>query len=498
MNWLAALVLLSWPLIAFWLYRTQPLNRAATWTILGGQLLLPVGALAKVAPGIPPLDKTFIPNLAALLGCVVFAGRRVRFFTRIGLAEVFLLMLVGGPFITSMLNRDIVVTGGIPQPALTFYDAVSAAEGQLVAVLAFFVGRQFLREAADTEELLRILVIAELFYSLLALFEIRASPQLHYWLYGYPASSFAQQIRAGGYRPMVFVGHGLVTAFYLMSAVLAATALWRAKMRAGPVGGALAASYLGGVLMLSHSLGALAYAVIVAPLIALTRPRLQVRIAAVVAILAVIYPLARMGDLVPTQTLLEMSASFSADREESLGFRFNQEEQLLARAGERLMFGWGGYSRGHVYDIETGKDLSVLDGVWIIVLSAFGVTGFVALFGLLTLPIFRASAALRFCQTRRDAVLLGATTVILAVNVMDLLPNSPLTPWTWLICGSLLGRAEALRAAAPVRRVAKTAPPNPLPRPPLRAAGGASAPAGGPAARRDTARSPVGHAHKEP
>jgi hypothetical protein len=160
-----------------------------------------------------------------------------------------------------------------------------------------------------------------------------------------------------------------------------------------------------------------------------------------------------MSDLIPTRMLLDWSASYSADREESLAFRFTQEGQLLERASQRFMFGWGGYSRGHVYDIESGRDTSVTDGRWIIALGSWGLFGFLAEFGLLTLPIFRAAAALRFAESGRDLVFIAALALMLAINVVDLLPNSPLQPWTWLICGALLGRAEALRA--PVRRPAK-------------------------------------------
>jgi hypothetical protein len=455
MSWFAALVLLSWPAVSLWLYRTQPLSRATLWTILGGQFLLPVGALAKLAPGIPQLDKTFIPNLAALLGCVFVARRRVRFISRIGVAEVLLLMLISGPFITSMLNGDAVVTGGIPQPGLTWYDAASAAESAFVLLLPFFIGRQFLRNAADIEEILRTLVIAELFYSILMLIEIRLSPQLHVWVYGYAAGDFLQQIRSGGFRPMVFIGHGLWTAFYLMIAVLAATALWAGKTRVAPFPPAVVATYLGVVLALSHSLGAAVYAAMLAPLIRLTKPRLQMRVAVLLAIIALAYPSMRMTGIVPTRTLQDWSASYDAEREESLAYRFAQEGQLLDRASQRFMFGWGGYSRGHVYNLESGRDTSVTDGIWIMTLGSWGLFGFIAQFGLLTLSIFRAAKALRFVESPRNGVFLAGLALILAVNVLDLLPNSPLFPWTWLLCGALLGRAEALRA--PARRPAKPA-----------------------------------------
>src|SRR5215469_3781188 len=260
MSWFAALVLLSWPAVSLWMYRTQPLNRAAVCTILGGQFLLPTGTLAKLAPGIPQLDKTFIPNLAALLGCALFARQRVRFFSRIGLAEVLIFMLIGGPFITAMLNGDIAFTGRIPLPALTWYDAASTLENEFAMLLPFFIGRQFLRDAVDIEEILRILVIAELLYSIPTLMETRLSPQLHNWVYGYSAGNFLQQMRNGGYRPMVFIGHGLLNAFYLMTAVIAAAALWRTRTRVTPASPSFVAVYLGVVLALCHSFGALVYA----------------------------------------------------------------------------------------------------------------------------------------------------------------------------------------------------------------------------------------------
>ena len=45
---------------------------------------------------------------------------------------------------------------------------------------------------ADSEEILRVLIIAGLVYSVPMLFEIRLSPQLHNWIYGYYPSQFVQ------------------------------------------------------------------------------------------------------------------------------------------------------------------------------------------------------------------------------------------------------------------------------------------------------------------
>ena len=189
-NWFATLALLAWPVVALWLYQTRPVNQATLWTILGGYLLLPVGASIKLAEGIPQLDKISIPALAALAGCFFFARRPLRFWNGFGLAEVFLLIFLIGPFVTSELNNDPVVSGAVLSPGVGSYDGLSAIVGQFLFVLPFFLGRQLLRNSADIEEILRTLVIAGLLYSLPMLFEIRMSPQLHHWLYGYGPFGF--------------------------------------------------------------------------------------------------------------------------------------------------------------------------------------------------------------------------------------------------------------------------------------------------------------------
>jgi hypothetical protein len=81
-------------------------------------------------------------------------------------------------------------------------------------------------------------------------------------------------------------------------------------------------------------------------------------------------------------------------------------------------------------------------------MGKWGLVGFFAQFGLLALCVFRAATALNFSQSIKESVCLAALALIVAVNTFDLLPNGWLTPWTWLLVGTLLGRAEALSAAS--------------------------------------------------
>src|SRR4051794_24081234 len=135
-NWFAFVALLAWPVVALWLFHARPVNAALLWTILGGYLLLPVGASIKFE-GVLPLDKSSIPNLAALVGCLFIARRSLRLFHGFGIAEVLILMLLVGPFITSALNGDTIRIGERVLPGVGSYDGLSAAVGQFIFVLPF-------------------------------------------------------------------------------------------------------------------------------------------------------------------------------------------------------------------------------------------------------------------------------------------------------------------------------------------------------------------------
>lgn len=81
-------------------------------------------------------------------------------------------------------------------------------------------------------------------------------------------------------------------------------------------------------------------------------------------------------------------------------------------------------------------------------MGAFGLVGFVGTFGLLGLAVFRAATALKFTQTVREREYLAALALIVAIILIDLLPNAEIGTWTWLLAGALLGRAEALFATS--------------------------------------------------
>jgi len=325
----------------------------------------------------------------------------------------------------------------------------------------FFLGRQMMRRPEDSIDIMRALVLVGLIYSLPMLFEIRMSPQLNTWIYGYlPKASFAQEARGGGFRPVVFVGHGLLLAFFTMTTVVAAATLSRLRIRVWQLPAGAVMGYLSVLLLLCKTLSALLYATLLVPVVRWASPRMQIRVALFLVAVTLSYPILRIDDRIPTDSILKIAHTISVDREQSLKTRFDNEQQLLDKAWQRKWFGWGRYGRSRIYD-DDGKDISTTDGFWIITLGGYGLVGFAALFGLLAFTIFRAATALKYAGSKQDAALLAAQALLVAIYMINLVPNSAFYPWTWLLVGSLLGRAEQLRATAEQpapRRELKLAP----------------------------------------
>ena len=244
---------------------------------------------------------------------------------------------------------------------------------------------------------------------------------------------------------MVFLHHGLWLGIFLCMAVLGACTLWRQalrdRVRAAPWLAAML--WLALTLVLSRNLGATALMLLFAPVILFAPPRLQVLVAAVFAGMVLTYPMLRGAGLVPTDTIHSLAQSVSEERAGSLKYRFDNEDMLLARANEKPLAGWGSWGRNRVYDPETGRDLSVTDGLWVIMIGSFGWVGYVAQFGLLTMPLL-------ILARRRGAEIAPVTAgiaVLTAASLIDLIPNATLTPVTWIVAGAMAG--QAIRTGSP-------------------------------------------------
>ena len=341
-----------------------------------------------------------------------------------------------------LTNGEPVIAGPLYIPGIRLYDAVSLMMSAAIAIVPFVLGMRVLGTPEAQTDLLRVLVLAACAYACLVLFEVRMSPQLSNWIYGFFPHSFLQHMRGGGFRPVVFLHHGLWLGMFLCMAVLGACTLWRQALRdrVQAVPWLAATLWLAVTLVLSRNLGATALMLLFAPVILFAPPRMQIFVAAVFAGMVLTYPMLRGAGLVPIDTIHTLTESVSEDRAQSLKFRFDHEDMLLARANEKPLAGWGSWGRNRVYDPETGRDLSVTDGIWVITIGSFGWFGYLAQFGLLTMPIL---LLLRSRSWHAPAT--SGLAAALAANLVYLIPNSALAPIGWLAAGALAGTVISLK-----------------------------------------------------
>jgi hypothetical protein len=318
----------------------------------------------------------------------------------------------------------------------------------MLTLVPFLLARQFLASETGLREILLALMAGALVYSVPSLIEIRLSPQMNVWVYGFFQHSFEQTIRAGGFRPIVFLPHGLWLAIFMCSGLMAAAALARTTVAIDRWKALLLVAYLFILLVLCKSMASIIYGILMTPIILLASPRWQIRLAMGFAVIAVAYPMLRNLHLIPLDSIIAQIEAFNPERAQSLGYRFNNEEQLLARAAEKPLFGWGGWGRNLIRDMATGEIISIPDGRWIIIFGTFGWLGYICEFGLLALPLV---FMWMFIRKDRNAVLspyIAPLCLVLAITMFDMLLNATLTPLTWLTAGAILGHVERLMPRA--------------------------------------------------
>lgn len=469
-NAIAYLVLLTWPLAILVMFKRMPVERAFIWSILGGYMLLP--QLTRIGlPLLPDLDKVLIPNVTAFVICLALVRARIAVVPENPMARLLLVLFILSPAFTVFTNTEALQFGivtsdhttwmGIFAPAnamipgLRVYDSLSVVVAQIIFMLPFFLARSLLAHERALAELPRALVVAGLIYSLPILIENAIGPELHRMFYGYIQHDYGQSIRFGGFRPYVFMPHGLWVAFFAMMCFASALLHARQASPAERTRAVMIAVWLGMMLVLCRSVGPLALILVLAPLLLFFGPRMQLRIAALMALTAMAYPFLRGSGIVPADAMVRFVASLSADRAESLGYRFMNEDLLLERAADKPLFGWGAWGRNLVYDPETGEALTISDGQWIITIGQAGWLGYIATFGLLCLPIFAVWWRYRQMQNADIPKVVGLLALLLGANIVDLLPNATLIPFTWLLAGALLGHAELQTKRVQAARIEK-------------------------------------------
>jgi hypothetical protein len=456
----AYLALVLWFVVtpALFFYFRPP--TAAALSFLGAALFLPNNVGVDV-PLLPPIGKEEVASIACLLSCLWFAIPALR-AARLGRGPEVLLVVIAGAIVVSVLgNREPLIYGPFVVPGVKPMDVPALViEEVLRWGIPFYVGRALFVRARDVRNLMIVFAVACLVYSLFILVELRMSPQFHRWTYGFHQHSFHQTIRESGYRPMVYMRHGLHVALFVMLSLAATLTLARVRHRFWGVPASWVSAYLAGILVLCKSIGAIGYALLTCPLILLARPRLQMAAAVGGVCFIAAYPLIRTFDLVPLSVIEQVAeAAAGPRRAASLVGRMRVEIAVIEFSMSRLWFGWGNSGRAMQRDPESGRVLIVFDGFWIVAIAKGGLVAAACVFVLLLAPVVSAWRAFPQIRAPADRTLVAGLSLLVVVNVVDLLPNSTTEGYLTLMSGALAGavpgilreqaRARARRAPEP-------------------------------------------------
>ena len=285
-----------------------------------------------------------------------------------------------------------------------------------------------------------------LIYIPLCLFEIVMSPQLHRIFYGSHAfADFTQTIRYGGFRPTVFMRHGLSVGVWMMTVTLLCIWLWRTgvikQVHLIPL------SWLIPVFLFTFiqckSTGAiLLFLLGTVILFFVWQFRSAIPLIVLIVSMCIYLGQNSLSETYVTDQIVQSAAKIVPDeRIKSLEFRFNNEELLADKARERIMFGWGGWGRNRVYD-EEENDITTVDSLWIIAFGKNGLLGLTSLMLSFFLPVigflYRYPASL---WTNRQVAPAAVMAVLLVLYMLDCILNAMINPLFALTCGGIAGVA---------------------------------------------------------
>ena len=229
-------------LIFFTLFAFLPKRRALLISMIGAWLFLPViPDKAYDIENLPEFTKLFVISAGIFLAVTVLDFKRLRNFRPhwfdipmliwclVPIASSVSNCMLEGVNLTACLNPFATTTFATLGYDLGLYDGLSEAFAQSVQWgIPYLLGRLYITDLESVRDLATGILMSIFAYLPFLLYEMRMSPQLHNLIYGYHQHLFHQTYRFGGWRPMVFMNHGLMVAFWVMSSALLAVWMWRA------------------------------------------------------------------------------------------------------------------------------------------------------------------------------------------------------------------------------------------------------------------------------
>ncbi|MBD1882433.1 O-antigen ligase family protein [Microcoleus vaginatus] len=433
--------------VVFYLFVRFPAQRAVIISFVVAWLFLPQASYP--IPSLPPYTKISAACYGILLGTLIYDTARLTSF-KPGWLDVPMVIWCLCPIVSQVSN------GGSP---------ISPTLNQIVSWgLPYFLGRLYVGSLDGLRQLAIGIFAGGLAYMPFTLIEGVRGPILHQMIYGVNAfEDWGQARRLGGWRPVVFMQHGLMVGLWMMTAALIAVWLWQTGTLKKFMGRNIKtlAIILTIAFFLCRSTGA--YSLFVFALIVLFSAkwfRTSLPLLFIIGYIVFYLYIAASGQFSSKDVIDFITQIFGEERASSLKYRFDMEEILGEKARQSFLFGWGDSGGNRVYN-EYGQDITVTDSLWIIAFGVNGVVGLVSLFSSLLLPVivfcvFKYPARTWSNPKVAPAAALG---VALTMYVFDCVLNAMTNPIFALIAGGIstlvLKAPESLKAkktSSPPRR----------------------------------------------
>jgi hypothetical protein len=436
-NLLVSIALFGWIPVVFFLFLFLPPRRAVSTSLLVGWLFLPVASYSL--QGFLDYNKATATCLSVFLAAAILdkEGRLWNFRpTRFDLP---MLVWCLCPLVTALSND------------LGVYDGLAAVVQQtLLWGLPYVMGRAYFGDLKGLRELAIVLFIGGLIYIPLCLYEIRMSPQLHSTIYGFHQHDFSQTFRFDGWRPTVFLQHGLAVGLFMCMTSLIGTWLWYSmpsRIFPGRSVGWLVVLLLITTVLIK-SFGALALLVL-GLLVLFLSTMLRTRVLALLLLLSFpLYVTARtVGGWSGGQMLAFAKLAGNEEREGSLLTRLRSEHYLMERAKLQPLLGWGGWGRSLVGDknriFKTSEGLLVKvipDGFWIIAFGMYGLVGLASITIAMLLPLLLLIRRFPVSSWATPEIApVAVLTITLGLYMLDNLMNHMPNPLSILTAGGVTG-----------------------------------------------------------
>ncbi len=427
MTILVPIMLFGWVPLAVILFNCLKPHRAVLFIVIGGWLLLPTAVYNL--PGLPEYSKSTAIALGLILGGRLSGKRQVTFFSW-KIYDLPMVIWCLSPIITSLTNQ------------LGLYDGLSTAWGHFVGWLVpYLAGRIYITSHEKLRDLCLGIVFGGILYVFLCLFEVRMSPQLSKILYGFFPHDWKQHWRYGGWRPIVFLQHGLMVALWMANSSTIAFWLWRSRiikcLKGIPM--SLFVMLLVITSLLCKSANGWFFLTLGCGCYFMRRSN---KIFLFLLLGVPLYLALRISGVLSGQDVEMVAATiFDPERVSSLSFRLLQEDLFLERAMESPLFGWGGYSRGWPIDPETGRRMiKAIDALWIIILISKGFLGLVSFVGSMLIGPWLVLQSMKKAENQNlfipDSVVLS---LVVICFMIDCLVNAMVNPIYIMISGALVG-----------------------------------------------------------